>query len=117
MDGSKKKGGNFFNLLQKEVGTQTGGVPSEKGGPNPEGNYAHLFNHILIIHVPPGTLILLKKTKKKIQWNEYLTVTILRTLLSTLYSKCDQASDVWQQLELASELFFYLLFGCPRSQL
>ena len=23
---------------------------------------------------------------------------------STLYSKCDQASDVWQQLELASEL-------------
>ena len=23
---------------------------------------------------------------------------------TTLYSKCDQASDVWQQLELASEL-------------
>ena len=23
---------------------------------------------------------------------------------STLYSKCDQASDLWQQLELASEL-------------
>ena len=25
-------------------------------------------------------------------------------LLSTFYSKCDQASDLWQQLELASEL-------------
>ena len=24
--------------------------------------------------------------------------------ISTLYSKCDQASDLWQQLELASEL-------------
>ena len=23
---------------------------------------------------------------------------------NTLYSKCDQASDLWQQLELASEL-------------
>ena len=23
---------------------------------------------------------------------------------ATLYSKCDQASDLWQQLELASEL-------------
>ena len=114
MDGSKKKGGNFFNLLQKEVGTQIGGVPSEKGGPNPEGNYAHLFNHILIINVPPGTLILLKKTNKKIQWNEYLSYYFKDF---TLYSKCDQASDVWQQLELASELFFYLLFGCPCSQL
>ena len=28
---------------------------------------------------------------------------LLRTLLATLYSKCDQASDLWQQLELASE--------------
>ena len=25
-------------------------------------------------------------------------------LLTTIYSKCDQASDLWQQLELASEL-------------
>ena len=25
---------------------------------------------------------------------------------TTLYSKCDQASDLWQQLELASELEF-----------
>ena len=24
--------------------------------------------------------------------------------VTTLYSKCDQASDLWQQLELASEL-------------
>ena len=29
---------------------------------------------------------------------------ILLSMLSTLYSKCDQASDLWQQLELASEL-------------
>ena len=27
---------------------------------------------------------------------------------TTLYSKCDQASDLWQQLELASELEFDL---------
>ena len=27
---------------------------------------------------------------------------------TTLYSKCDQASDMWQQLELASELEFGL---------
>ena len=27
---------------------------------------------------------------------------------TTLYSKCDQASDLWQQLELASELEFNL---------
>ena len=27
---------------------------------------------------------------------------------ATLYSKCGQASDLWQQLELASELEFYL---------
>ena len=26
------------------------------------------------------------------------------TLLYTIYSKCDQTSDLWQQLELASEL-------------
>ena len=29
---------------------------------------------------------------------------IFLSMLSTLYSKCDQASDLWQQLELASEL-------------
>ena len=28
--------------------------------------------------------------------------------VTTLYSKCDQASDIWQQLELASELEFDL---------
>ena len=39
----RKRGGNFFNLLQKEGGTQKGGVPSEKGregmGSNPGRNY------------------------------------------------------------------------------
>ena len=29
---------------------------------------------------------------------------ILLSVLMILYSKCDQASDLWQQLELASEL-------------
>ena len=29
---------------------------------------------------------------------------ILLCMLSTFFSKCDQASDLWQQLELASEL-------------
>ena len=43
----------------------------------------------------------------------YYTLMIFLTMLSdiaiyaddtTLYSKCDRASDLWQQLELASEL-------------
>ena len=29
---------------------------------------------------------------------------ILLSMLMILFSKCDQASDLWQQLELASEL-------------
>ena len=31
-----------------------------------------------------------------------LYVILLPLLMITLYSKCDQASDLWQQLELAS---------------
>ena len=35
-----KRRGNFFNLFQKEEGTQKGGVPSERGGgSNTGGNY------------------------------------------------------------------------------
>ena len=33
-----------------------------------------------------------------------LSVILLSMLMVLLYSKCDQASDLWQQLELASEL-------------
>ena len=33
-----------------------------------------------------------------------LLMILFIKLLSTLYSKCDQASELWQQLELASEL-------------
>ena len=35
-----------------------------------------------------------------------LSVILLSLLIiyTTLYSKCDQTSDLWQQLELASEL-------------
>ena len=29
-------------------------------------------------------------------------------MITTLYSKCDQASDLWQQLELAYELEYGL---------
>ena len=36
---------------------------------------------------------------------------------ATLYSKCDQASDLWQQLELASELESDLLWTVPGSGL
>ena len=38
---------------------------------------------------------------------------------TTLYSKCDQASDLWQQLELASVLesfFFFFLIGIRSMQ-
>ena len=39
-----ERGVNFFNLLQKEGGTQKGGGggSSEKGGSNPGGNYGRL---------------------------------------------------------------------------
>ena len=33
-----------------------------------------------------------------------LSVIPLSVLMILLYSKCDQTSDLWQQLELASEL-------------
>ena len=33
-----------------------------------------------------------------------LSIAILLSTYTTLYSKCDRASDLWQQLELASEL-------------
>ena len=33
-----------------------------------------------------------------------LYVTLLSMLMILLYSKCDQAFDLWQQLKLASEL-------------
>ena len=33
-----------------------------------------------------------------------LSVILLSMLMILLCSKCDQASDLWQQLELASEL-------------
>ena len=32
------------------------------------------------------------------------SVILLSMLMAPLYCKCDQASDLWQQLELASEL-------------
>ena len=41
MDGSQNDGGNVLNLLQKEgvPRKRRVGVPSEKGGSNPGGNY------------------------------------------------------------------------------
>ena len=33
-----------------------------------------------------------------------LSVILLSMLMTLLYSKCDQESDLWQQAELASEL-------------
>ena len=47
-----------------------------------------------------------------LQFSYYILMTFLMILSvillcaddTTLYSKCDQASDWWQQLELASEL-------------
>ena len=38
-----------------------------------------------------------------------LSVILLSMLMKLLYSKCDQASDLWQPLELASELESNLL--------
>ena len=45
LDGYQKHGGNFFNLLQKEGGTQKEGgeFPHKKWGSKPGGNYAKRF--------------------------------------------------------------------------
>ena len=37
-----------------------------------------------------------------------LSVILLSMLMILLYSKCDRGSDLWQQLELASELEYDL---------
>ena len=44
---SEKGGVNFFNLLQKDGGTQKGGggFPQKRGGSNPGGNYDRKFKN------------------------------------------------------------------------
>ena len=37
-----------------------------------------------------------------------LSVMLWSMLMILLYSKCDQASDLWQPLELAAEIEYYL---------
>ena len=48
----------------------------------------------LVLHFSYHTIIFLKM----------LSVILLSMLMKIIYSKCDQASDLWQKLELASEL-------------
>ena len=47
LDGSQKEGGNFLNLLQKERGTQKGGLPQKRGDSNSGGNYVIALGLIL----------------------------------------------------------------------
>ena len=51
-------------------------------------------------------LVFLKAPILVLRFSSYTVLTFLMMLShdTVLYSKCDQASDLWQQLELASEL-------------
>ena len=50
---------------------------------------------LLVLHLPYFTLM---------TFLMMLSVTMLSMLMQQLYSKCDLTSELWQQLELASEL-------------
>ena len=51
MDASQNEEGNILNLLQKEGVPRKGGVPSEKGGSNPGGNYEIVKDSKLNFHI------------------------------------------------------------------
>ena len=58
-----ERGGNFLNLLQKEGGTQKGGVPSEKGGvPTLEETMIFLYFYLAV-----KKLMIAKNSVVKIQ--------------------------------------------------
>ena len=60
--------------------------------------------YLVNIGVPQGSIL----GSTLLYINDFLDDIICNITIyaddTTLYSKCDQASDLWQQLELASEL-------------
>ena len=69
---------------------------------------------VITIHIFPnnsklkGNTTLLLLYINELLDNVICNITIYADDSSTLYSRCDQASDLWQQLQLTSELEFDL---------
>ena len=71
-----------------EKSCKMGGTPSPSMPPSTMGNPVHFSDYILMTFLMMWSIILL----------------IIYVDDTTLYSKCDRASDLWQQPEMAEEL-------------
>ena len=71
-----------------------------------------LDNTLLVYSVPLGSLIIFGPTFFLLYMNGHPHDVICNITIcandTNVYSKCDQASDLWEQLELASELESHL---------
>ena len=64
----------------------------------------HKKIHLILEFLKAPFLVLHFSDRTLMIFLTMLSVILLSMLMILLYSKCDQASDMWQQLELASEL-------------
>ena len=67
----------------------------------------HKNNQLMLEFLKSPFLVLLFSSYRLINFLIMLSVVLL-SMTNSLYSKCDQASDLWQQLELPSELEYAL---------
>ena len=58
----------------------------------------------LMLEFLKGSFLVLHFSYYKLMMFLIMLSVILQSILMILQSKCDQASDLWQQLELASEI-------------
>ena len=67
----------------------------------------HKNNQLMLEFRKSPFLVLLFSSYRLINFLIMLSVVLL-SMMNSLYSKCDQASGLWQQLELPSELEYAL---------